>query len=99
MREPGRSEVRRRCGTPRLCGFALAHSQPDVKGILEKVRDTYKAASEYEIVMDMVRTNSGTGKQEVTHQLAAVRAPDRYQVESPDRTEQDGKTQGLTCCS
>jgi outer membrane lipoprotein-sorting protein len=63
-----------------------------VKGILEKVSDTYKAASEYEIVTDMVRTNSGTGKQEATHQLVAVRAPDRYRVESPDRTDQDGKT-------
>lgn len=75
-----------------LCGFALAQSQPDVKGILEKVSDTYKGASEYEIVMDMLRTNAGTGKQEATHQLVAVRAPDRYRVQSPDRTDQDGKT-------
>jgi outer membrane lipoprotein-sorting protein len=75
-----------------LCGFALAQSQPDVKGILEKVSDTYKAASEYEIVMDMIRTNSGTGKQQATRQLVAVKVPDRYRVESPDRTDQDGKS-------
>jgi outer membrane lipoprotein-sorting protein len=74
-----------------LCGFALAQSQPDVKGILEKVSDTYKAASEYEIVMDMIRTKSGAGKPEATHQLVAVKPPDRYRVESPDRTDQDGK--------
>jgi outer membrane lipoprotein-sorting protein len=75
-----------------LCGFALPQSQPDVKGILEKVSDTYKAASEYEIVMDMIRTNPRTGKQEATRQLIAVKAPDRYRVESPDHTDQDGKT-------
>ncbi len=75
-----------------LCGFALAQSQSDVAGILIKVSDLYKTASEYELVLDMIRTNPRTGKQEITHQLIAVKAPNRYRVEFTDSTGQDGKT-------
>ena len=59
---------------------------------MQKVSDLYKTASEYELVMDIIRTNSGTGKHEATHRLVAVKFPDRYRVESPDSTGQDGKT-------
>jgi|SRR5579862_2407611 len=78
-----------------LASVTLAQSKPDVAGILKHVSDTYKAVSQYELVMDITKKDSLTGQEETVHSLTAVRAPDRYRVESSSMGK-DGKTSGGT---
>ena len=80
-----------------LSSVALAQSQPDVAGILKNLSATCKTVSQYELVMEITKTDSGTGQQGAVHSLIAVRAPDRYRVESPGSIGKDGKTsKGMT---
>ena len=60
---------------------ALAQTQPDVAEILKKVSETYKAASQYEFVVDATVHEARTGRDVTSHMRFAFKAPDRYRVE------------------
>ena len=82
---------------PVLFTVAGGQAQPDIGGILKKLSDTYKTASQYELVMEVTETTLGTGQSKLVHSLVAVKAPDRYRVESPGSLGKDGKTSsGMT---
>ena len=67
---------------------ALAQSKPDVAEILKNVSETYKGASQYELVMHRTETDPKTGEQKIFHFRTALKAPDRYRMEGafPDST-------------
>ncbi len=58
---------------------APAQTQPDVGQILKQVAETYRAATEYEIVFDA--TGREDGKDVAMHALLASRAPGKYRTE------------------
>lgn len=60
---------------------ALAQTQPDVAQILKKVSETYKGASQYELVADATSHDARTGKDESSHMRVAFKAPNRYRIE------------------
>ena len=57
---------------------ALAQGQPSAAEILKKVAETYKAASQYELVAD---ATAGGARTAPTHMLLAVSLPNRYRME------------------
>jgi outer membrane lipoprotein-sorting protein len=64
-----------------LLRVALAQTQPDVAQILKKVSETYKAASQYELVGDATSHDARTGKDGTSHMRVAFQAPNRYRIE------------------
>jgi outer membrane lipoprotein-sorting protein len=58
---------------------APAQTQADVGQILKKVDETYRAATEYEVVLDA--TGREEGKDVAMHALLAFRAPSKYRTE------------------
>jgi outer membrane lipoprotein-sorting protein len=60
---------------------ALAQKQPDVAEILKKVSETYKAASQYQFVVDITSGEAGTGASAVSHMVFAFKAPNNYRME------------------
>jgi outer membrane lipoprotein-sorting protein len=57
----------------------VAQTQPNVAGILKKVGETYKAATEYELAAKVSVGGSGTGT--TGHMRFAFKAPNRYRME------------------
>ena len=55
---------------------ALAQTPPNLSEILKKVSETYKAASQYELVADTTGHESAPG-----HMLFAFKAPNKYRLE------------------
>jgi outer membrane lipoprotein-sorting protein len=64
-----------------LLRAASAQPQPDVAEILRKVSETYKAASQYEFVVDLKVRDEETATPVAGHVLFAFRSPNRYRVE------------------
>jgi outer membrane lipoprotein-sorting protein len=64
-----------------LLHAASAQPQPDVAEILRKVSETYKAASQYEFVVDLKVRDEETGKPTTGHALFAFKSPNRYRAE------------------
>jgi outer membrane lipoprotein-sorting protein len=60
---------------------ALAQAQPDVTQILKKVSETYKAASDYELIADTTTHEPGTNNGVSGHMLFAFRSPNHYRME------------------
>lgn len=74
-----------------LVSAALAQSGPDVREILERTSALYRAAAEYELIVDRTTTDPATGARQITHTIIAVKAPNRYRVEGTARSGVDGK--------
>jgi len=64
-----------------LSPTTFAQTHPDVAEILQKVSETYKGASQYELAADFKGRDERTGKQVAGHMDVAVRASDRYRIE------------------
>jgi len=62
-----------------LLSAAAAQPQPDVAGILKKVGETYKAASQYELAAKV--SDAGNGAGATGHMRFAFQAPNRYRME------------------
>ena len=60
---------------------ALAQAPPDVAEILKRVSDTYRAASEYELIIDLIAPVLPDEPDLSRHMHMAFKAPDRYRVE------------------
>ncbi len=59
-----------------------AQGQPDVPGILKKVSETYKAASQYEFVTDITMIDPQTKKGITGHTRFAFKPPNKYRMET-----------------
>jgi outer membrane lipoprotein-sorting protein len=70
---------------PSVCGLllsaALAQTQPTVAEILQNVSQTYKAASEYELVADLADLKTESNKGGTGHMHFAFESPNRYRME------------------
>jgi outer membrane lipoprotein-sorting protein len=65
-----------------LLGHAgFAQTKPDVAEILKKLSATYKAATQYELVMDRVEKDPASGESAGAHIRTALKLPDRYRIE------------------
>jgi outer membrane lipoprotein-sorting protein len=73
-----------------VCSAALAQTRPDAAGILKNLSATYRAATQYEIVMDRVEKDPATGESAGAHILIAVKSPDRYRIERTGINEGGG---------
>ncbi len=62
-----------------LLSAAAAQTQPDAAGILKKVGETYKAASQYELAARLYAGGNGAGP--TGHMRFAFKAPNRYRME------------------
>ena len=66
------------------CGLflrmALAQTEPNLAEILQNVSQTYKAASEYELVADLAEFKTGNSKGGTGHMLFAFKSPSRYRM-------------------
>jgi outer membrane lipoprotein-sorting protein len=61
--------------------LACAQTQPDVSEILKKVSETYKAASNYEFVIDQSLSEPGAGGNISCHAHIAFKSPNQYRLE------------------
>jgi outer membrane lipoprotein-sorting protein len=64
-----------------FCHAAFAQTNPDAAEILKRVSAAYKAATQYELVMDRVEKDPATGEGAGAHILTALKLPDRYRIE------------------
>jgi outer membrane lipoprotein-sorting protein len=65
-----------------LLGVASAQSQPDLAAVLRKVSDTYKAASQYELIGDATCRVRPPGTTASFHFLIAFRTPNKYRMQA-----------------
>jgi outer membrane lipoprotein-sorting protein len=72
-----------------ICASTFAQAQPDIAEILKKVSETYKSASQYELIADTTvqgaRARAGT----VGHMLFAFKAPNQYRMEGTSPSAAD----------
>jgi hypothetical protein len=59
-----------------------AQTQPDVASILNRVSQTYKAVSDYELIADITMRKGGARPNSSGHVLFAFRHPNQYRMES-----------------
>src|SRR5579863_7684895 len=58
-----------------------AQTTPDVAEILRKVSETYKGASQYELILDQTGTPQGNNPPERAHVRIVFKAPNQYRME------------------
>jgi len=64
-----------------LLSGAFAQAPPDIAEILQKVSDTYKGVSQYELVLDQTEPPRRNNPPERTHVRVAFKAPNQYRME------------------
>jgi outer membrane lipoprotein-sorting protein len=76
----------------------LSQAQPDITDILKKVSATYKAVSQYDLVIDATGGAPGAREHVSVHMRFAFKAPDKYRMEgslpgmAPDNPEYENAT-------